>query len=736
MSRIKKKVTITLKSDLCTASGFSYAGVVDTDVMFDENGMPYISGRRLKGCMKEAAVTYLGFSDERIKDIFGESDQQFTNSIQISNAFPESYNYINWSVIKNESKFKKYINEEDLIEMYTSVRGQTALTQEQIADENSLRFIRVINHYDPLNLDELRFECEVYLDENDLEDFENICKATRNIGSNRNRGLGSVKIEVNDFVSEGVNKKELIDKDELPDSEKVTLKYVVENIEPLMLSTTKNSISEDYISGTMVLGALATIYLRNNSVDANFERLFLNGETEFSNLTLAKKGNKWEKYYPAPLYINKLKKTNKLINTLVEDKTFSNDSEDEKYEIKGGNIPKKLKTHYVYTSDEKNYSVKEVGKEIFYHHSKHGKNKENKEGILYFLDAVEAGQYFAGEIIVKKDLVPIILELLSNDLQFGKSKTAQYGRCVLADKILCEEYKDKITDFSIKSGDKVVVTLLSDGIFMDDSGNYVTDIERVTSIVARDVSEDGLKLSEEDTSFLETKIVTGYNSKWGRRKVDKPAIKAGSAFVFKAEKDIQEIFCKVGEFNSEGFGKYKIAKLDDMVYRITEEKQKDTVEMKYDEYTKQIISEMLVKDWYRTKLAEKYNRKNEIKIGNSSLGRFTLMLQEAVEENKENEKDIFRNLDDRVASIKNNSTRREIEEFLDKEFGKDHCDENAVINTLIGSKDTDDNIYKLLLDIYDSREDKVNEALYKKWNVYLQRLLTEEKYKKAIGKER
>ena len=121
MSRIKKKVTITLKSDLCTASGFSYAGVVDTDVMFDENGMPYISGRRLKGCMKEAAVTYLGFSDERIKDIFGESDQQFTNSIQISNAFPESYNYINWSVIKNESKFKKYINEEDLIEMYTSV---------------------------------------------------------------------------------------------------------------------------------------------------------------------------------------------------------------------------------------------------------------------------------------------------------------------------------------------------------------------------------------------------------------------------------------------------------------------------------------------------------------------------------------------------------------------------------------------------------------------------------------
>ena len=49
------KLTIKLLSDLCTYSGDTYNSVVDTDVVYDENGIPYIPAKRIKGCIREAA---------------------------------------------------------------------------------------------------------------------------------------------------------------------------------------------------------------------------------------------------------------------------------------------------------------------------------------------------------------------------------------------------------------------------------------------------------------------------------------------------------------------------------------------------------------------------------------------------------------------------------------------------------------------------------------------------------
>ena len=60
---ITKKFFIQLKSDLCVGSGFSYAGIVDSDVSYNKYGFPYISGKRLKGCMRESAEL-LGMTDD------------------------------------------------------------------------------------------------------------------------------------------------------------------------------------------------------------------------------------------------------------------------------------------------------------------------------------------------------------------------------------------------------------------------------------------------------------------------------------------------------------------------------------------------------------------------------------------------------------------------------------------------------------------------------------------------
>ena len=73
MKHKKATITITLKSDLSVASGYSYAGLVDSDVCYDDYGIPYIPGRRLKGCFRKTAETvlYACMNDEQIAAVFG-----------------------------------------------------------------------------------------------------------------------------------------------------------------------------------------------------------------------------------------------------------------------------------------------------------------------------------------------------------------------------------------------------------------------------------------------------------------------------------------------------------------------------------------------------------------------------------------------------------------------------------------------------------------------------------------
>ena len=64
------KLEITLKSDLCAACGDGFSSVIDTDVSYDKYGFPFIGGRRIKGCLREAAGL---IGSPYINEIFGVS---------------------------------------------------------------------------------------------------------------------------------------------------------------------------------------------------------------------------------------------------------------------------------------------------------------------------------------------------------------------------------------------------------------------------------------------------------------------------------------------------------------------------------------------------------------------------------------------------------------------------------------------------------------------------------------
>ena len=53
------KAKIELLSDLCTSAGDGQASIVDTEVCFDDFGLPFIPAKRLKGLLKESLIEVL-----------------------------------------------------------------------------------------------------------------------------------------------------------------------------------------------------------------------------------------------------------------------------------------------------------------------------------------------------------------------------------------------------------------------------------------------------------------------------------------------------------------------------------------------------------------------------------------------------------------------------------------------------------------------------------------------------
>lgn len=774
---VNKKLRIILKSDLCVGSGFSCAGIIDSDVSYNKNGIPFISGRRLKGCLREAAEL-IGVSD--IQKIFGERGKDGVNGIFIGNAFPENFDAMKEvlsELQQGKDEYAKYLSCQNILELYTSVKAQTKIGENGVAEDNTLRFLRTVNQFDKTGNTDMVFETELsyeYVEENDpiKDDLLRIIKATRNIGMNRNRGLGSVKLEFFDKKpdengNETSDKKTDVSVVEIDDQSKQNGKkricYCITNIQPLLMSSSQDSVTENYISGTSVLGAFAREYLKDGSEDCKeFREMFLEGKIIFSNLTLAEKeknGEKWEAAYPAPLYINRLKRTKKLVNVAAEipsqniNEKNSAEGFEREYSTENGNQPKKLKGQFILYRDGK-YNVKEVQKEIIYHHTKKGKSKQGKDGLLYFLEAIEENQHFYGEIIVENDdHLEKIKELLKRiKMRFGKSKSAQYGLCrVEPYSVIVKDY-EPIKAVGLCKGMKVLVTLLSDGIFVNEKGVYTIQHDEVRELIGRQLK---LSVAAEDTkSCIQTKVLTGFYTKWNLKKQELPVIQAGSAFEYTLQEDLPEYEEYIGERNIEGFGKCRIVPLTGAKYCLEEmEKTEKTADKKKDlintnkqkNYLNNLFREILL-DKLAVHMKEKAFESDEIKISPSALGRLSLMLTE-VENETDSSIDKYILLRKRINSIKSKDTQTEIMRSLENILGKDvftnqeekeswednekrRRQQKNIVDKIKEKKDKTGNIeeYDLLLRYFG--EDMANFQVFQLWSGYLKNILVYQKYLK------
>lgn len=673
-------IKITLQSDLCVGSGYSYAGVIDSDVVSDPYGFPYIPARRLKGCMKEAAeMISVVLGPDTIADLFGERGQQNPGRLMIGNA--RLANYQELTAAAGQPAFNQRYPKETILQQFSSVRAQTRINADGTAMDNSLRFIRVINQHSPLaGVDEkenLTFYAEVRYPEECENELAMIAQATRSIGMNRNRGLGSVSCELDTAGAQTLTAVAPVVGD---DSSVVEIHYTITNEEPLMISIDSDNVSETYIPGRMILGALATNYLHTpgaQAEDTAFRALFLDGSTtQFLNAYIT--DGEGARCIPVPGYIRRLKKSKKLVNyekvqDAPNDKTPNITSDRvTAYGVMDGNQPKALAGKYCTIREDHKIRIKETERQLTYHHRhRHG----DEEVQLYSHLEVTEGQNFAGVIRTTAAYQELVISLLEQGLQIGKSRSAQYGKCVVT-----VQQAAAVTPnvFHAHTGEEILVSLSAPAVIAKD-GCEVLDYQGVYDQIARDLHIDGkVGPSRRDPDgknpfgMIDTRLIYGYQSVWNLRRTPVAAISESSVLVYHMEADA-EIDCSqlIGERNLEGYGEIHVEHMTDMPYALEEDKGKAV----NNEETIQVPSALQAltdRIDLQNRLADRMEeiRSDQVQrilkpLSPAALGRVTLMLREAREVSKDS-KQQYDNYLERIRSIKTKSTQEQAERYAER----------------------------------------------------------------------
>ncbi len=706
MSNIKNgKIRIELKSDLCAGSGYSYAGIVDSDSCYDEHGLPYIPGRRLRGCLRETAeqLLYAKYDAGKIEELFGKTGEDFGSSLKIGNAHIEKASEISRDICFAQKQNRPEFSTQEILGRFSHIVGQTRM-EEGVAEKGSLRYTRVVNQKSPIGGENLVFEADVCFEEEHEEILRDTICATRHLGLKRNRGLGNVKMTLEKAETENGGNK-AVDLFRVEDLGKglCRINFAVENMQPLMISASSEDESENYIPGQQVLGTLAGRYLKSgkNPEDQEFKDLFLNGMVRYSNL-YPYDGE--SVYYPAPDYLNRLKKTKEYVFTLKP------------APVAPGNQPKKLKGKFVAISDDKTIRVAEVEKDVAYHHShRNVHDTENgEEGILYSLEVIRENQMFAGSITAPIEKKETICGLLQNgDLYFGKSKAAQYGKCRL---VPIEIGKGEEGEKDL-TGD-VLVTFLSDTILYDNAGNPTVFKDDVIGIVGEELRIKGASESEEYMSGITTGLVTGYLGVWNLRKPAVPVIKAGSFLVFKTGEHLAKGIHGIGGRQLEGYGQVCVDEAKGYTYNAPKLQASRMAACKENaaikEETKRLVLPIIYDRWLERKINEAIGDK-KLQVSNTAAGRMTLMLKESLAEKSGNSEDAFAEFEKRVGSIKSDGTKEEGKRLLKK------------ANEFMNSAD-DQELQDALraCGVVNSAEKEREKK--QRWGRYLMAILTDRKY--------
>lgn len=188
-----------LKSDATFGRGDSVAGLVDTEVQHDEYGCPYLGGRALKGLLVNECADLLATLSDTIRPrwkkaaqhLFGSPGSTLEDNALLSTGDAQLPSDLQAAIAQDVKR--KTVRREEVLESLTALRRQTALNENGVAKEGSLRTIRVI-------LRETPFEAALHFTEEPTEDdlalLAACIKAFRRAGTGLTRGRGRLVAEL------------------------------------------------------------------------------------------------------------------------------------------------------------------------------------------------------------------------------------------------------------------------------------------------------------------------------------------------------------------------------------------------------------------------------------------------------------------------------------------------------------------------------------------------------------
>ena len=198
----KFTLEIQLLSAACPGAGEGWGGIIDHDVVFDAMGLPYIPGRRLRGILLEQAREIIHIlnnlqprqqiiSMQTAESMFGSQGLAEAAPLIIENAYLPDYFKVKEWLAWARCRFADMalVSPDRVLASFTSMRQQTAIDENGIAEDKSLRTMRVLNR-------DRKFYADIFIND-DNESFQDLFALAaalfRSFGSKRNRGLGRIK---------------------------------------------------------------------------------------------------------------------------------------------------------------------------------------------------------------------------------------------------------------------------------------------------------------------------------------------------------------------------------------------------------------------------------------------------------------------------------------------------------------------------------------------------------------
>jgi len=554
----KAIIEIELLSETVFGGDASPLGTADIEIQTDEFGLPYLSGKTLKGLLREQAEWYNSFLppeerlDKEIGRLFGMPWKDNHEALRIGSAKLGDAIY--------DFARRHNLGPADMLEAVTHIRSMTSIDETGRAAKGTLRQARVIKpgfvFYAPVFA-----AADLSIKERML--LEKAVKLLRHVGLMRNRGKGEVRCRLQ-WLDSGHRAVPVLE----PASGETVGPYFELTIiahEPLKISqvtgTSDSSQALDFIPGSVLRGALVQAYLQATGKrpdDLETEEIFDPRKVQFWNGYLSLNGKRG---LPFPLHLfeskadSKSERKTRKVYSVLDKERFAEIRHQSPVRIAkdvmafdgvrlvAGKIRKSSSLHLSMLEDARRKGQP----------AQIGGNRSR----IYRYEALAAGQVFKA-VVFAPESIPFV-EWLSRQqtmmLWLGGARNSGYGRVTATVRPLAASPEWPEWQKNPTGGDLYVLAA-SDWILRDREGRPCSHLDPDWL-----GGQLGLKLELED-QVVQTRLTGGYISQWQAYQPSHAAVQAGSVFKYRVvsgtpeERKLKQLMDRgVGARINEGYGR-------------------------------------------------------------------------------------------------------------------------------------------------------------------------------------